>query len=523
MRHSRPIQIYGKALQRPPKVDGRPAPELRKRVGQTTVGVHHECGWLGGRRFRFLNEEREIVTWNDPGTPKLWLYSLHYQHGVTSELMEWWRAENPPAGGNGWEPYPLSQRIGSWIRWVTDGGELSGPLRQSLATQVRYLRGEIEWHLQGNHLLVNGKALLQAGLLFEGTPESPRVSQLPCPGREGAVPVPRLVLNGAEAEQWRRQGADIVQAALHDQILPDGGHVERSPMYQALLLEDVLELVNTHRAFGAESTALEKVAGRMWGWLEQMTHADGEIAFFNDATTGVAPTLCALAGFAQRLGIEKERRPLAESGFVRLEAEGILALVDVGSVGPSYQPAHAHAGTLGLEVSSGKRRLIVNSGISTYEKNSQRQWERGTAAHSTVLVDGLDSSEVCDQFRVARRAKVVERSTDGRNWVTAAHDGYLRVGVKHRRKVSVLPGTVLVMDDLAGRGRHRVEVLFHLGPGQNGQVVELDARLRREERKGEYHRQFGLSEEIVTVAGVWEGILPVEFECAVRSQDPAAD
>ena len=99
----------------------------------------------------------------------------------------------------------------------------------------------------------------------------------------------------------------------------------------------------------------------------------------------------------------------------------------------------------------------------------------------------------------------------------------MRVGVKHWRKVSVLPGTVLVVDRLEGRGRHRVEVLFHLGPGQNGRVVDLDERLQREERRGEYHRGFGLSEEIVTVAGVWEGVLPVGFECAVRSQDSGTD
>lgn len=495
VRHSRPVQIYGKALQPRPRVDGRPAPGLRRQVEKSTVGVHRESGWLGGRRFRFLNDEREIVTWNDPRTPKLWLYSLHYQHAVTRELMEWWVRENPPAVGNGWEPYPLSLRIGNWVRWVLDGGELSAALRQSLATQVRYLRGSIEWHLQGNHLLVNGKALLQAGLLFEGE----------------------------EAEQWRREGSEIANAALMDQVLPDGGHVERTPMYHALVLEDVLELVNTCRVFGQESVTSEFVAGRMLGWLEQMTHGDGEIAFFNDATSGVARTVSELAEFAQRLGVEKQRRPLAESGFARLQDEGVLALIDVGSLGPSYQPAHAHAGTLGLEVSSGTRRLVVNQGISTYEKSAQRQMERGTGAHSTVRVDGLDSSEVCDQFRVARRARIVERETDGLRWVSAAHDGYARVGVKHRRNVRLRPGRVLVLDELEGQGLHKVEVLFHLGPGQSGQIVALDERLRREEREGEYHREFGLSEAIITVAGIWEGRLPVTFECAIGFHDSATD
>ena len=354
----------------------------------------------------------------------------------------------------------------------------------SLATQVRYLRQSVEWHLQGNHLFVNGKALLQAGLLFDGQ----------------------------EAEDWRREGAAIVEVGLREQVLADGGHFERTPMYHALALEDVLDLLNIRRIYAVAADGLPELAGRMWGWLEQLTHGDGELAFFNDATHEVAAGLGELAAYAGRLGVVKECRALAGSGFVRLEGGGVTVLMDAGSVGPSYQPGHAHAGTLSVEISVGGRRIVVNQGISTYEKNAQRQWERGTGAHSTVMVDGIDSSEVWGGFRVARRAGVVNR-VGGLNWVEAAHDGYR--GVVHRRRVGLNSDVVEIRDRVEGGGWHKVEVLFHSGPGESGDGVVLDKRLGREIRKGEYHRGFGMSEPIVTVVGVWEGVLPVEFSSVV--------
>lgn len=453
-------------------------PLLREREGVARMGCRKESGWLGGRRFRFLNEEREIVTWNDAGVPKLWLYNLHYQHGVTRELMEWWVRENPPGEGNGWEPYPLSLRICNWVLWILQGGKASREVLVSLATQVRYLRDSIEWHLQGNHLFVNGKALVLAGGLF------------------------------AE-DGWLELGRKIVARGMAEQVLEDGGHFERSPMYHALALEDVLDLVNVGEREWTET------AGRMWGWLEKMTLPDGEAAFFNDTTGGVAPGLGELAGYMERLGLFGVPVKLGESGFVRLEGEGVTVVMDAGSVGPSYQPGHAHAGTLSVEVCMGGKRVVVNQGISTYEKNAQRQWERGTGAHSTLRVDGQDSSEVWGGFRVARRARVVGRTTDGLRWAEAGHDGYRRMGVRHWRKVLVVGGRVEVKDRLEGKGRHRVEVLFHMGVGETGERVRLDGKLGREERRGEWHGGYGLTEEIVTVAGVWEGELPVEFVSVV--------
>src|SRR5690606_28910828 len=119
----------------------------------------------------------------------------------------------------------------------------------------------------------------------------------------------------------------------------------------------------------------------------------------------------------------------AESGYVRIEGACAVVFLDVGRVGPDYLPGHAHADTLSFEMSIGRRRVIVNSGTSVYGVSVERERQRGTAAHNTVVVDGENSSEVWSGFRVARRARPVDLSIKTGNGVVVecGHDGYYRL------------------------------------------------------------------------------------------------
>ena len=73
-------------------------------------------------------------------------------------------------------------------------------------------------------------------------------------------------------------------------------------------------------------------------------------------------------------------------------------------------PGHSHAETLSFEASFKGKRIIVNSGISTYWITQKRLYERSTASHSTVEIDHKNSSEVWSRFRIADRAKVINKS-----------------------------------------------------------------------------------------------------------------
>lgn len=468
LRYLRPIQIYGRVWHRlnPAHPDLSSAPSLRQLSGDWLNMATRPISMLGNDTFQFLNAVGHAscaADWNDPAREKLWLYNLHYFDDLNAAdaeaRIEWhralisrWIVENPPGVGNGWESYPTSLRIVNWIKWALKGNHLEATWIHSLAVQVRWLRSHIEWHLLGNHLFANAKALVFAGLFFEGK----------------------------EADEWLERGLSILLREVPEQILNDGGHFELSPMYHAIILEDLLDLVNAASAWPgriSESAVvqLREAISRMLRWLGGMVHPDGGIAFFNDAALGIAPGHAELLVYAGRLGIVPAPDKatglvthFADSGYVRLARGNAVAVLDVAQVGPDYLPGHAHADSLSFELSLFGQRVVVNSGISQYGIGPERLRQRGTAAHSTVTVDGADSSEVWGGFRVARRAHpfgLEINEVDDVLTVSCAHDGYRRLPGRpvHRRCWQLAEHSLKVVDTIEG-GFHEAVARYYLHP-----------------------------------------------------------
>jgi uncharacterized heparinase superfamily protein len=468
LRHLKPAQVWGRMVLGLPKPspDLRAPPPGRQSAKDWQLPPERRPSMVGLRRFRFLNEEGALPSGSDwalPGRSKLWLYNLHYFDDLNAlrapERVDWhvelvarWIDEIPPGTGVGWEPYPTSLRIVNWIKWAWAGNPLDAAAQQSLAVQARWVGRRLETHLLGNHLFANAKALVFAGCYFQGP----------------------------EAEAWLQRGMKILVEEIPEQVLPDGGHFERSTMYHALALEDLLDLLNLAAACPAPFTPWEssvshwpEVAQRMGRWLSAMCHPDGEIAFFNDAAMGIAPTPAALTEYAQRLGVDWDDGSrdgvvwLEHSGYVRAQRDGAVLFADVAPVGPDYLPAHAHADTLTFELSVQGQRVVVNSGTSCYGLGKQREFERGTAAHNTVEVEGQNSSEVWAGFRVGRRARpfdVMVGTNDDVVRIEGAHDGYRRLhgGVVHRRTWELRNGGLEVIDRLEGRAGGAIARLhFH--------------------------------------------------------------
>ena len=447
-----------------PHVDRLPAPKLRVASGVWCLPSRREPSMLGATEFCFLAQSRLITLasdWDRFEWDKLWRYNLHYFDDLNARdasmrrvwhraLIARWIVENPPGQGTGWEPYPISVRVVNWIKWALAGNVLDLTALDSLATQVRWLGQRLEYHLLGNHLFVNAKALIFAGLFFEGE----------------------------EANGWLKTGLEILDRELHEQVLPDGGQFERSPMYHALALEDLVDLINVARVFsGLIPSAILVVwrdtASRMLYWLGAMCHPDGEIVLFNDAAFGVAPTWTELEAYASRLGFTAipyfgRLVVLKDSGYVRLEIGPMVAFLDVAPIGPDYLPGHAHADTLTFELSLFGQRMFVDSGTDRYGNGVERLRQRSTAAHNTVVVNAQDSSEVWNGFRVARRAypsQPVVEQVDGKIVITASHDGYRRLPGKnvHQRRWILAPDVLCIQDNISGPFE-QAQARFYLHP-----------------------------------------------------------
>jgi uncharacterized heparinase superfamily protein len=459
LRHLKFRQISGRLwfLLARPRPDQTPPPPLRKAPLMQPL-VQRSASLLGPQEFFFLNVAGNLAQtgWDDPARDKLWRYNQHYFDDLNAEgaaqRAEWhsalictWIVQNPPGKGSGWEPYPTSLRIVNWVKWARRGNQLSPEAVASLAVQARWLCKRLEWHLLGNHLLANAKALVFAGAFFDGT----------------------------EAESWMARGLRILACEFPEQILADGGHFELSPMYHALVIEDMLDLINIAPA-APQAVDWRARLPAMLHWLATLSHPDGCVAFFNDSAKGIAATLNQLADYAVSLAVALPTATtgltwLADSGYARLEMGDAVMLADMARIGPDYLPGHAHADTLSCELSLRGQRVLVNSGCSLYGTGAERLRQRGTAAHNTVAVQGADSSEVWGGFRVGRRARVSGATcrVEGNHlWAEASHDGYAHLSghPHHHRSWTMSPKGLEVEDRLVPLPAIQAEARWHLHP-----------------------------------------------------------
>jgi uncharacterized heparinase superfamily protein len=183
----------------------------------------------------------------------------------------------------------------------------------------------------------------------------------------------------------------------------------------------------------------------MMPMLRFFRHGDGNFALFN----GMGPTAPEL--LATVLAYDDARgAPLANaphSGYQRLQADGLLVLMDTGRPPPLTASQEAHAGCLAFELSSKQNRIVVNCGLPAISRDSWRPVARATPAHSTVTFNGESSAQfaVSSAFRRLFGAPLYSGPTevpvnrqdrDHALVVRASHDGYAtRFGVLHQRSL----------------------------------------------------------------------------------------
>ncbi|HEX6995193.1 MAG TPA: alginate lyase family protein [Gammaproteobacteria bacterium] len=174
------------------------------------------------------------------------------------------------------------------------------------------------------------------------------------------------------------------------------------------------------------------------------------------------------------IAVAEPRRAFPHGGYYVLgrsfgAADEVRAVFDAGPLGFLSIAAHGHADCLSMTLSVAGREQLVDPG--TYVYHAEREWRdyfRGTAAHNTVRVDGLDQSRIGGQFLWLEKAEAhLERfeSTDDHDEIAASHDGYERLPdpVRHERRVRFCKRTDVfeIVDRLVCAREHVVERYWH--------------------------------------------------------------
>ncbi len=399
--------------------------------------------------FEFLNisQRFDAVDWTSDGKPRLWSYNLHYFDYLRNEtvsvdyrfsLIDSWIKNNKENTQPGWEPFTMSLRIVNWIFFFSKKRSLlSSGVLNGLYLQALWLEQNDERHILANHYFENLKALLFAGCFFEGN----------------------------DAKRWREKAISELATQLKEQMLGDGGHYERSPQYHCLMLEnylDIYNLVDRNSEFFSSSFKLlvGETSEKALKFLSGIVFPDKQIPLFNDSAFGVAPTLDALESYAKHLFAYEPSQvndtviQMDETGLYGIRRGLDMLLMDCGDIGPGYQPGHTHCDFLSYELMRDGQRVIVDTGVCEYAPGETRKYLRSTSAHNTVVVNGLEQSEVWGEFRVARRARKVEavvEESDGLVSLRGSFNGFYasrfhwKPDFSHARQIDVK----LLKDSLA--------------------------------------------------------------------------
>lgn len=362
-----------------------------------SVTLLHESGCAEGRN------------WSQPDKSHLWNFNLHYlefliplaatyrktgdrrcYESFRSYCLQWIE-DNQDGTGDGWHPYTISLRLTNlWICMDGFGSlfqqdpELSEKLCGSMYAQYQHLQKRLERHLLGNHYLENLKAVLLGSLFFQ-------------------------------EEQVYQTYRRLFLKELQEQVLPDGMHYERSPMYHKIVLEDVMRLAKAAGSYDPSlREQLVKVMGKMADVMFSLEEGMGQTPLFNDSGNNVArPFDSLLAALKEEFKIiPNKRQKFPDAGYFCGNKGAVKVVLDAGVIAPDYMPGHGHCDGLSFELSFQGRPLFVNAGTGMYQ-GALRSWFRSTRAHNTVMIDGEEQSQCWGEHRVAGRIREVSGDADG--------------------------------------------------------------------------------------------------------------
>lgn len=299
----------------------------------------------------------------------------------------------------------------------------------------------------GNHTIAECVGLIFAGAIFRTT---------------------------KEGKDWLEKGVNLLKKELKHQVLEDGGPAEQSLNYHRFVLDlywlsvDFLERNNLY-----DCSVIKPRLIQGEDFLSAFQDTLGSMPSIGDSDDGyaIAPGIAPLR--AEFHIIKKSVKVFKDSGYTVMNTENdVILTFDHGPLGMPPLYNHGHADALSVTLTKEGQQILVDPG--TYRYNGVSEWRRyfkGTRAHNTVTIDGLDQAvqETSFMWSHPYKVKLLGMSEQGDELlVKANHDGYSRLKEKvwHGRLILFANKTdFLIEDSFYGEGIHKFELNYHLHPG----------------------------------------------------------
>ncbi len=323
-----------------------------------------------------------------------------------------------------------------------------------------------------------------------------------------------------QTDHWRQLSQEILEEEIVKQTHEDGVNKEQTLFYQQFVLNFFFAAKLIADAAGHPfSATYDRLMQKMLEFIASVLDVRGNIPMIGDGDDGYILRLSQEKEFCHYRSLlatgaavyhrpefkakagsldDKSRWLLGDAStemYEELDTEGVALplrrafpkggyyllgdhfetgrevrmMIDAGPLGYTSIAAHGHADALSILLNVGGREFLVDPGTYSYQSDIKwRNYFRGTSAHNTVRIDGLDQSVIGGKFMWHYKA---ESGCD--EWVTGEQDdrfegyqkGYLRLPdpVLHRRAVRFdkRAGRFHITDSLECAAPHDIEQFWH--------------------------------------------------------------
>ena len=424
-----------------------------------------------------------------------------YAHAILQSIRDWLR-DNPREIGINWaSSLEVAFRLISWtwsLLLIRDSNALTpevfGDIERAIEAHASHVERYLSYYFSPNTHLT-GEAL---GLFYAGT----------------------VFREMKQAERWRRLGSSILVREIERQVLPDGVYMERSTCYQRYTADIYLHfMVLADRASMELPPIVRERLKSLLDVLIALRQPDGTMPNIGDADGGqllplsnalpddyratfstaavvfrdpvyawaagaiASDTLWLLSADAaetfheigQHAPETSASQVFAVGGFVAIKSgwndDAHSLIFDAGPLGCQHSSGHGHADLLSIQCSAFGEQYLVDAGTCCYTADRElRDYFRSTAAHSTIVIDGQSQAEPAGPFawRNQCAAQLLQwKIAEDFAYADAVNDAYRRLPdpVTHRRRVAFIGSRYwIVVDDLCGSDRHRIDLRFQFAP-----------------------------------------------------------
>lgn len=428
--------------------------------------------------FRFAGQtiERESLSWLPEGARPEWISELHgfewlrdlrsvggdRARRMAREMVTSWLDRFQKPCPVAWQADVTGARLSAWISFhdffcASADDEFRKLYFTSIVRQARFLAKALPGQFTGIPLMRALKGLAYTGIALE------------------------------DGEERLEQAFKMILAQIREQILPDGGHISRSPQATFEFLQCLVDLRTALTAARLEMPEeLQHGIDRLAPAVKFFRHGDGAFCLFNGAQEG-NPNICD-ATLMHSGARGKAMKAMPHSGYEKICLGRASVIMDAGLPILSKYSDRSHAGLLGFEYSFGKDRVIVNCGTSAI-KGTWRDLLRSTAAHSTVILDNRNSCNFDEHGILVSQPEVRSKRHEDADiaMIEASHTGYMpRFGLTHRRLVRLHSGGdgMLGEDQLLGKCGVPFSLRFHLHPSIQASLINNGAEILLRARSG---------------------------------------